>query len=180
MARNRVQFQKGLSEAGFVGLYGTEELCREALAHWRWPRGFACPKCSGRAHCIVGPRLLYQCNGCRRQTSLTAGTIFASTKVPLMTWFRAMYLITQTKQGISSIELGRRLGVTQTTAWKIKTKLAEVMRIGTPRRPPSRVQMGQHLARQYQGRHRRDLSRGAQEAPRTHARRVRMALQQSL
>jgi hypothetical protein len=40
MARNRVQFQKGLSEAGFVGLYGTEELCREALARWRWPRGF--------------------------------------------------------------------------------------------------------------------------------------------
>lgn len=58
----------------------------------------------------------------------TAGTIFDSTKVALTTWFRAMYLITQTKQGISSIELGRRLGTTQTTAWKIKTKLAEVMR----------------------------------------------------
>ena len=55
--------------------------------------------------------------------------MFNSTKAPLTTWFRAMYLITQTKQGISSIELGRRLGVTQTTAWKIKTKLAEVMRI---------------------------------------------------
>ena len=59
MARNRVQFQKGLSEAGFVALYGTEELCREALAGWRWPRGFVCPKCSGREHCIVGPRHLY-------------------------------------------------------------------------------------------------------------------------
>jgi hypothetical protein len=49
--------------------------------------------------------------------------------VALTTWFRAMYLITQTKQGISSIELGRRLGVTQTTAWKIKTKLAGHRRI---------------------------------------------------
>lgn len=77
---------------------------------------------------IVGPRKLFQCNACRRQTSPTAGTVFASTKVSLTTWFRAMYLITQTKQGISSIELGRRLGTTQTTAWKIKTKLAEVMR----------------------------------------------------
>ena len=131
MARNRIQFQKGLSEAGFVTLYGSEDLCRAALEHWRWPHGFACPKCGGRDHCIVGPRELYQCNSCRRQTSLTSGTIFNSTKVPLTTWFRAMYLITQTKQGISSIELGRRLGTTQTTAWKIKTKLAEVMRIAS-------------------------------------------------
>lgn len=128
MARNRIQFQKGLSEARFLALYGTEELCRAAIAVWRWPDGFICPACGGCDHCLVGHRKLYQCNACRRQTSLTAGTIFNSTKVPLTIWFRAMYLITQTKQGISSIELGRRLGTTQTTAWKIKTKLAEVMR----------------------------------------------------
>jgi transposase-like protein len=142
MARNRIQFQKGLSEAHFVTLYGNEERCREAVARWRWPDGFRCPKCGGGEHCMVGPRALYQCNACRRQTSLTAGTIFASTKVPLTTWFRAMYLITQTKQGISSIELGRRLGVTQTTAWKIKTKLAEVMRIaGEKDRLEGRIEM---------------------------------------
>ena len=52
---------------------------------------------------------------------------FAATKVPLGTWFRAMYHLTQSKGGISSIELGRRLGVTQTTAWKIKHKLMQVM-----------------------------------------------------
>ena len=56
------------------------------------------------------------------------GAIFASTHVPLRLWFRAMYHLTQSKQGISSVELGRRLGVTQTTAWKIKHKLAQVMR----------------------------------------------------
>lgn len=133
MARNRIQFQKGLSEAGFATLYGTEDRCRAAVAVWRWPNGFVCPACGGTDHCTVGPRQLYQCNACRRQTSLTAGTVFASTKVPLTTWFRAMYLITQTKQGISSIELGRRLGTTQTTAWKIKTKLGEVMRIASER-----------------------------------------------
>ena len=53
-------------------------------------------------HCILAHRNLYQCNACRRQTSLTAGTIFDSTKVVLTTWFRAMYLITQTKQRISA------------------------------------------------------------------------------
>ena len=142
MARNRIQFQKGLSEAGFASLYGSKLQCRDAVARWRWPEGFRCPVCGTCEHCIVGPRALYQCNGCRRQTSLTAGTIFASTKVPLTTWFRAMYLITQTKQRISSIELGRRLGTTQTTAWKIKTKLAEVMRVASEKdRLDGRVEM---------------------------------------
>jgi transposase-like protein len=70
---------------------------------------------------------LYQCNACRKQTSVKAGTIFAFSKLPLRTWFKAMYLITQSKKGISSIELGRRLGVTQTTAWTLKHKLAQVM-----------------------------------------------------
>lgn len=142
MARNRIQFQKGLSEAQFVDLCGDEEKCRALVIAWRWPDGFVCPKCSGRAHCVVGPRQLFQCNACRRQTSPMAGTIFNSTKLPLTIWFRAMYLITQTKQGISSIELGRRLGTTQTTAWKIKTKLAEVMRIANDTTPlEGRIEM---------------------------------------
>ncbi len=122
MARNKVQFQKGMSEAQFDDLYGTEPLCHAALVRRRWPEGFECPDCGGRKHCIVkrGARSLYQCNGCRKQTSVKAGTIFASSKLPLRLWFKAMYLLTQSKKGISSIELGRRLGVTQTAAWALK------------------------------------------------------------
>lgn len=127
MARNGVQFQKGLSEAQFDDLYGTEERCRQAVFDWRWPRGFVCPGCGHRGHCALKRRTLYQCNACRRQTSLTAGTIYAASKLPLRIWFRAMYHLTQSKGGISSLELGRRLGVTQTTAWKLKHKLMQVM-----------------------------------------------------
>jgi transposase-like protein len=127
MARNKVQFQKGLSEAQFAVLYGTEDQCRETVTRWRWPSGFVCPVCGSQQHSLIKTRALYQCTACRRQTSLIAGTIFASTKVALSTWFRAMYHLTQSKGGISSIELGRRLGVTQTTAWKIKHKLMQVM-----------------------------------------------------
>jgi len=142
MTRNRIQFQKGLSEAQFVHLYGDEEKCRALVTAWRWPGGFRCPRCKGSAYCLVSERRLFQCNACHHQASPTAGTIFDSTKLPLTVWFRAMYLITQTKQGISSIELGRRLGTTQTTAWKIKTKLAEVMRIsGEAERLEGRVEM---------------------------------------
>ncbi len=129
MARNKVQFQKGMSEAQFDDLYGTEALCHAALVRLRWPEGFECPDCGGREHCIVkrGTHSLYQCNACRKQTSVKAGTVFASSKLPLRLWFRAMYLLTQSKKGISSIELGRRLGVTQTAAWSLKHKLAQVM-----------------------------------------------------
>ena len=70
---------------------------------------------------------MFQCNACRKQTSVKAGTIFASSKLPLRIWFKAIFLLTQSKKGISSIELGRRLGVTQTTAWVMKHKLAQVM-----------------------------------------------------
>ena len=129
MARNKVQFQKGLSEAEFDKLYGTEERCHAELARLRWPDGFECPDCGGQAHCVVkrGARQLFQCNACRKQTSVKAGTIFASSKLPLRLWFKTMYLMTQSKKGISSIELGRRLGVTQTTAWAMKHKFAQVM-----------------------------------------------------
>lgn len=127
MGRNVVQFQKGLSEPAFEQQYGTEEQCRAIVIASRWPRGFECPICGGRRYTLVTTRDLYQCTKCRRQTSPIAGTIFASTHLPLRLWFRAIYHLTQTKQGISSIELGRRLGVTQTTAWKIKHKLKQVM-----------------------------------------------------
>jgi hypothetical protein len=81
MARNKVQFQKGLSEVQFASLYGTEDQCREAVMRWRWPSGFVCPVCGGKPYSLVKTRALYQCTACRR-TSLIAGTIFAATKVP--------------------------------------------------------------------------------------------------
>jgi hypothetical protein len=127
MPRNKVQFQKGLSDAEFEALYGTEERCRAALFAWRWPEGFVCPRCGGGRYCVIKQRSLYQCNACRAQTSLISGTIFASTKRELTIWFRAMHLIPQTKQGISRLELSRRLGVSYDTAWKIHHKLAQVM-----------------------------------------------------
>ncbi len=85
---------------------------------WRWPRGFVCPECGHTRHCVVGPRKLYQCNHCHHQTSLTADTLFAHTKLPLTTW---------QKNGISALELKRHLGVSYPTAWSLKHKLMQVM-----------------------------------------------------
>lgn len=129
MGRNLVQFQKGLSVVEFLDRYGREEQCFAALVDMRWPRGFVCPHCSGRRYSFLRTRRLWQCSACRRQTSVRAGTIFAGSSTSLRKWFLAIYLITQSKNDIAALELARQLGVKWDTAWLMKQKLLEVMRV---------------------------------------------------
>ena len=128
MQCNRVQFQKGLSLGTFLQRYGSEPQCAAAIHKARWPRGYRCRACGSRSHCRLRTRKLFQCNTCKHQVSLTAGTLFASTRLPLTTWFLAIHLVTQSKHGISSLELARQLGVSQNTAWQLKHKLMQAMR----------------------------------------------------
>lgn len=129
MAMNRVQFQAGLSMAEFLREYGTERRCERALEAARWPDGFCCPNCSDtRSSCFEREgRGYWQCCRCRRQTTVKAGTIFDSSKLPLTTWFLAMHLLTQSKNNVSALELKRHLGVSYPTAWLVKHKLMQVM-----------------------------------------------------
>lgn len=129
MAQNRIQFQKGLSLPDFIRDYGTEEQCVLAVEKMRWPQGFSCPNCESPRYSIVwhGKVKTFQCNCCYCQTTLTSGTIFHSTKLPLTTWFQAMYFVTQTKNNVSALELKRLLGVCYRTAWRLKHKLMQVM-----------------------------------------------------
>src|SRR4051812_1305135 len=75
---------RGLGEAEFQAAYGTEERCRTAVEELRWPEGFVCPVCGGRQGTRLSTRPKIQCTSCRHQASSTAGTIFASTKPPLI------------------------------------------------------------------------------------------------
>jgi transposase-like protein len=127
MAKNQVQFQSGMSLMNFLDRYGSEHQCREALAKVRWPEGFRCHDCGRTSHCHLKSRDVYQCNHCKRQVSLTSGTLFAETKLPLRTWFLAIYLLTQHKNGISALALHRQLGVSYNTAWLLKHKLMQAM-----------------------------------------------------
>ncbi len=127
MARNAIQFQKGISLTDFLKAYGTEEQCFQALFEWRWSKGFVCPHCGHDRACLLTTRRLQQCYRCHRQTSVTAGTIFSSTKLPLTVWFLAIYLLTQSKKGVSAMQLHRELGISYDAAWRIKHKLMQVM-----------------------------------------------------
>ena len=118
---------RGLSEAEFRASYGTEERCRTAVEQRRWPEGFVCPVCGGREGTRLSTRPKIQCGSCRHQASSTAGTIFAGTKLPLTRWFLAPRLIATAAEGITSVELGRRLGIKQTNARALKQKIMRVM-----------------------------------------------------
>ena len=129
MTPNQLQFQPGLSLSSFLKDYGTEDQCEAALEKSRWPKGYICPICESRSHCIVwhGKVKTFQCNRCHTQVTLTSGTIFHATKLPLVRWFQAMYFMTQTKNNVSALELKRLFGVCYRTAWRVKHKLAQVM-----------------------------------------------------
>ena len=130
MAMNRIQFQPGLSMAEFMRRFGTQEQCEAALIVARWPQGFACPECGGSSRTSFRRqgRLYWQCRGCQSQCSVTSGTVFENTKLPLTVWLLAMHLLTQAKNNVAGLELSRHLGVCYRTAWLIKHKLMEVMR----------------------------------------------------
>ena len=127
MAKNPVQFQKGLGLHEFLERYGNEEQCREALYRLRWPSGYVCPHCGNTTGCEIQQRSVYQCHKCHYQTSLTAGTLFHGTKLPLRTWFLAIYLLIQRKKSTSALQLSRELGVKYDTAWRLKHKLMQAM-----------------------------------------------------
>jgi len=116
---------RGLTDAEFERCYGQEEQCLAALLASRRQAGMVCPACGHGRSYLCGRRV--GCTRCNRRWSVTAGTVMAHTKLPLATWFRAMHAMTCTKQGISAVELGRRLGVSYPTAWYLHKRLRHAM-----------------------------------------------------
>lgn len=107
--------------------FATEDACREYLTKLRWGNGFLCPACEGK----VGwedRRHRWTCQSCRRQTTVSAGTIFEGTHLPLQLWFRAVWLVTSQKSGASALGVKRVLGLgSYETAWLWLHKLRRAM-----------------------------------------------------
>jgi len=122
---------RGLTDAEFERLYGTEASCLAALVAVRQAAGMPCPRCGNAKSYVYGRRV--GCTRCDRRWSITAGTVMADTKLPLTSWFRAMHLMTSTKQCISAVELTRRLGVTYETGWYLHKRLRHAMTQETDR-----------------------------------------------
>lgn len=107
--------------------FATDDACREYLFQLRWPDGFVCPRCQDRDAWSMA-RGLWLCRACRSQVSVTAGTIFQDSRLPLSWWFRAMWFVTSQKNGASASTIQRILGLgSYQTAWTWLHKLRRAM-----------------------------------------------------
>lgn len=107
--------------------FGIEDACRQHLTQLRWPNGFICPFCQGK---VGWPdrRHRWTCQHCRRQSTVTAGTIFQGTHLPLQLWFRAVWMVASQKNGASALGMQRVLGLgSYETAWSWLHKLRRAM-----------------------------------------------------
>lgn len=111
----------------FEKWFSTEEACREYLYQIRWTDGFICPRCDHKEFWNL-PKGMYRCKKCRFRASVTAGTIFQDTRIPLRLWFRAMWQVVSQKHGISALGLQQILGLKRyETTWILLHKLRTAM-----------------------------------------------------
>jgi transposase-like protein len=112
--------------------FGSEDRCREYLEALRWPDRIRCPRCdSGKISQIV-KRNQFDCDGCRYQFSVTAGTIFNDSHLPLWKWFLCVYLLCESKKGMSANQLKRTLGISYKTAWYLCHRIRAAMKEAHP------------------------------------------------
>lgn len=119
---------KERSLIGFQKDFPDNELCAKHLANLRWPDGFVCPKCNHHEAWYLAKRGLYDCKACRSQTSVTSGTIFHKTRVPLLRWYWLIYHMAMDKVGVSIFEMQRILEIgCYETAWLMAHKIRKAM-----------------------------------------------------
>lgn len=107
--------------------FGSEELCRDYLKHLRWPNGPECVKCGSVSLSWISTRRQFDCNSCRARFSVTAGTVFHDSHLPLRKWFLAAYMMCESKKGISANQLKRTLAVSYKTAWYLCHRIRSAM-----------------------------------------------------
>jgi transposase-like protein len=114
--------------------FRSEDKCRAYLEDLRWPHGVFCPRCGCQSVSRIEKRNQWECNekSCRYQFSVTAGTVFHDSHLPLWKWFLAIYLIGESKKGISAKQLQRTLGVSYKTAWYLGHRVRSAMEEDSP------------------------------------------------
>ena len=107
--------------------YNNDTKCRDALERIRWPSGVACLRCGDMDVGEIESRNQFCCRSCDYRFSVTSGTIMHRSHLPLRTWFLAIYLMCESKKGMSANQLKRTLGVTYKTAWYLCHRIREAM-----------------------------------------------------
>ncbi len=106
-------------------LYPDEAAARAYIESRRWPNGAICPVCQEAKRLTPRPKGFYRCNACKKDFTVRTGTIFERSHIPLNKWIYAMYLLMTARKGVSSLQLGKEIGVTQKSAWFMLQRIRE-------------------------------------------------------
>lgn len=127
MSRQPKQTVYEMNLVRLVEEFGSEDKCRAHLESLRWPDGVVCPRCASRKISRISDRAQFDCDSCRFQFSVTSGTMFHDTHLPLWKWFLAVYMIVEAKKGVSANQLKRTLKVSYRTAWYLCHRVRAAM-----------------------------------------------------
>lgn len=111
--------------------FSDPQVAHDFLTELRWPDGVTCPYCGGKEHSFISTRRIWACKSCKKRFSLRVGTILEDSPLKLEIWLAAMFLIANARNGISSCEVARSLGVQQRTAWFLLHRIRKVMETGS-------------------------------------------------
>lgn len=114
-----------------IKYFSDPDTCLKFVAELRWPQGVTCPRCQALEPTFISTRRVWKCKGCKKQFSVKVGTIFEDSPLPLEKWLAAIWLIANAKNGISSYEIHRGLGITQKSAWFVLHRIRLAMKTGT-------------------------------------------------
>lgn len=112
--------------------FADEDKCREYLEHLRWPDGVACPKCGSVKCYYTSTRQTWECDDCGYHFSVTSGTMLHDTHLPLQKWIVAVYLMIESRKGMSAMQIKRSLNVAYQTAWYLCHRIRAAMRDSYP------------------------------------------------
>ena len=121
--------------------FGNEAKCREYLEVLRWAEGIQCPRCAYEEVTKIANRQQWYCIACHYNFSVTAGTIFNDSHLPLMKWFLGTYLLCESRKGMSANQLKRNIGVSYKTAWYLCHRIRAAMKEVNPERLDGTVEM---------------------------------------
>lgn len=128
MSENR-SLPRNLIQA--IRYFADEDVATQFVAKMRWPDGPTCPACGSGEYSYLTTRRVWKCKECKKQYSVKLGTIFGDSPLGLDKWLPAVWLVANSKNGISSHELGRALGITQKSAWFMVHRIRLAMQTGT-------------------------------------------------
>ncbi|MFL6387336.1 MAG: IS1595 family transposase [Terriglobales bacterium] len=111
--------------------FSDEQVCIDTIAALRWPQGVTCPACGHKEHYYLKTQKRWKCKDCNRQFSVKLGTIFEDSPLGLDKWLLAMWMIANCKNGVSSYEIHRAIGVTQKSAWFMLHRIRLAMQNGS-------------------------------------------------